>query len=89
VRSRVTLTDPATVEVSQITRTSRPAPVTGPVQVTGAGGADPSGRFAVGGLPDGGYTRHRPPGRLPAGITTANVTAGAATAVKAHITCSP
>ena len=60
---------------------------TGPV--TGAGSTDSSGRFAVGGLLDGRYTVIASlPGCQP-GIATAQVTAGQATAVSAHITCPP
>jgi hypothetical protein len=58
---------------------------TGPA--TGAGGTDSSGRFAVGGLPDGSYTVIASlPGCQP-GTATAEVAAGLATAVKASITC--
>ena len=53
---------------------------TGPV--TGAGGTDPSGRFAVGGLPDGSYTVIASLAGCQPGIATATVTAGHATAVK-------
>lgn len=57
--------------------------------VTGAGGTDEGGRFAVGGLPAGGYTVTASlPGCQP-GVATATVTAGKATAVNAHITCPP
>ena len=57
--------------------------------VTGAGGTDAGGRFAVGGLPDGSYTVTASlPGCQP-GVATATVTAGKATAVNAHITCPP
>jgi hypothetical protein len=57
--------------------------------VTGAGGTDQSGQFAVGGLPDGSYTVTASlPGCQP-GVATATVTAGQATAVNAHITCPP
>ena len=57
--------------------------------VTGAGGTDQSGRFAVGGLPDGSYTVTASlPGCQP-GVATATVTAGKATAVNAPITCPP
>jgi len=57
--------------------------------VTGAGGTDEGGRFAVGGLPDGSYTVTASlPGCQP-GVATATVTAGQATAVNAHITCPP
>ena len=57
--------------------------------VTGAGGTDVSGRFAVGGLPDGSYTVTASlPGCQP-GVATATVTAGTATPVSAHITCPP
>ena len=60
---------------------------TGPVN--GSGGTDPSGRFAVGGLPAGSYTVTASlPGCQP-GIATAKVTAGFATAVNAPITCPP
>jgi len=58
---------------------------TGPVN--GAGSTDQSGRFAVGGLPDGSYNVTASlPGCQP-GVATAQVTAGTATAVKAHISC--
>lgn len=58
---------------------------TGPVN--GAGSTDQSGRFAVGGLPDGSYNVIASlPGCQP-GTTTAQVTAGKATAVNAHISC--
>jgi len=57
--------------------------------VTGAGGTDEGGRFAVGGLPDGSYTVTASlPGCQP-GVATAAVTAGKATAVSAPITCPP
>jgi hypothetical protein len=57
--------------------------------VTGAGGTDQSGGFAVGGLPDGSYTVTASlPGCQP-GVATATVTAGKATAINAHITCPP
>ena len=60
---------------------------TGPA--TGSGGTDVSGQFAVGGLPDGSYTVTASlPGCQP-GIATAQVTAGVATSVNAHITCPP
>ena len=60
---------------------------TGPVN--GSGGTDPSGRFAVGGLPAGSYTVTASlPGCQP-GIATAKVTAGFATAVNDPITCPP
>jgi hypothetical protein len=63
------------------------ATVTWAGPVTGAGGTDPSGRFAVGGLPDGSYTVTASlPGCRP-GIATATVTAGNATTVSAHISC--
>jgi hypothetical protein len=58
---------------------------TGPV--TGTGGTDVSGRFAVGGLPDGSYTVIASLAGCQPGIATAQVTAGIATAVTAHITC--
>lgn len=65
------------------------ATVTWAGPVTGAGGTDQSGRFAVGGLPDGSYTVIASlPGCQP-GVATATVTAGKATAVNAHITCPP
>jgi len=65
------------------------ATVTWAGPVTGAGGTDQSGRFAVGGLPDGSYTVTASlPGCQP-GISAATVTAGKATAVSAHITCPP
>jgi hypothetical protein len=57
--------------------------------VTGAGGTNEGGRFAVGGLPAGSYTVTASlPGCQP-GVATATVTAGTATAVNAHITCPP
>jgi hypothetical protein len=57
--------------------------------VTGAGGTDEGGRFAVGGLPAGSYTVTASlPGCQP-GVATATVTAGQATAVNAHISCPP
>ena len=57
--------------------------------VTGAGGTDEGGRFAVGGLPAGSYSvTANLPGCQP-GVATATVTAGKATAVNAHITCPP
>jgi hypothetical protein len=57
--------------------------------VTGTGGTDEGGRFAVGGLPAGSYTVTASlPGCQP-GVATATVTAGKATAVNAHITCPP
>ncbi|HEV2373626.1 MAG TPA: carboxypeptidase-like regulatory domain-containing protein [Streptosporangiaceae bacterium] len=60
---------------------------TGPA--TGAGTTDSSGHFAVGGLPDGSYTVIASlPGCQP-GTATAQVTAGFATPVNAHITCPP
>ena len=56
---------------------------------TGAGSTDQSGRFAVGGLPDGSCTVTASlPGCQP-GVATAQVSAGQATAVNAHITCPP
>ena len=65
------------------------ATVTWAGPVTGAGSADQSGGFAVGGLPDGSYTVTASlPGCQP-GVATATVTAGKATAVNAHITCPP
>jgi carboxypeptidase family protein len=60
---------------------------TGPVN--GAGGTDTSGRFAVGGLPDGSYTVIASLAGCQPGIATAQVTAGLATAVNAQITCPP
>jgi hypothetical protein len=60
---------------------------TGPVN--GAGSTDQGGRFAVGGLPDGSYSVIASlPGCQP-GIATAQVSAGFATAVNAHISCPP
>ena len=65
------------------------ATVTWAGPVTGSGGTDPGGRFAVGGLPDGSYTVTASlPGCQP-GVATAQVSAGQATAVNAHITCPP
>ena len=60
---------------------------TGPV--TGAGGTDPSGRFAVGGLPDGSYTVIASLAGCQPATAIAKVTAGQATVVQAHITCPP
>src|SRR5262249_11096669 len=60
---------------------------TGPV--TGSGGTDESGRFAVGGLPDGRYTATPSLAGCQPGTATARVTAGVATAVSAQITCPP
>jgi hypothetical protein len=55
----------------------------------GAGATDQSGRFAVGGLPDGSYTVTASlPGCQP-GVATTKVTAGHVSAVNAHITCPP
>lgn len=60
---------------------------TGPA--SGAGSTDQSGRFVVGGLPDGSYSITASlPGCQP-GVTTAQVTAGTATAVNATISCPP
>jgi hypothetical protein len=65
------------------------ATVTWAGPVTGSGGTDVGGRFAVGGLPDGRYTVTASlPGCQP-GIATATVTAGVATPVNAPITCPP
>jgi hypothetical protein len=72
-----------------VTTGAAAATVTWVGPVTGAGGTDQSGRFAVGGLPDGSYTITASlPGCQP-GVATATVTAGTATAVNAHITCPP
>ena len=60
---------------------------TGPV--SGSGGTDVSGRFAVGGLPDGSYTVIASLTGCQPGIATAQVSAGFATAVNAHISCPP
>jgi hypothetical protein len=60
---------------------------TGPA--TGTGGTDVSGRFAVGGLPDGSYTVIASLAGCQPGIATAVVTAGIATPVNAQITCPP
>jgi len=57
--------------------------------VTGSGGTDVSGRFAVGGLPDGSYTVIASLAGCQPGIATAEVTSGVATSVNAHITCPP
>ena len=57
--------------------------------VTGTGGTDQSGRFAVGGLPDGRYTVTTSLAGCQPGIATAKVTAGVATTVNAAITCPP
>ena len=57
--------------------------------VNGTGSADPAGRFATGGLPDGTYTITASlPGCQP-GVATAVVTAGIATTLHAHPTCPP
>jgi hypothetical protein len=70
-----------------VTTGASAATVTWAGPVTGAGSTGLSGRFAVGGLPDGSYTVTASlPGCRP-GVATANVTAGAAIPVKAHITC--
>jgi Carboxypeptidase regulatory-like domain len=72
-----------------VTTGAAAATVTWVGPVTGAGGTDQSGRFAVGGLPAGSYTVTASlPGCQP-GVATATVTAGTATAVNAHITCPP
>jgi hypothetical protein len=72
-----------------VTTGASAATVTWVGPVTGAGGTDVSGRFAVGGLPDGSYTVTASlPGCQP-GVATATVTAGKASAVNAHITCPP
>ena len=60
---------------------------TGPVN--GTGGTDVSGRFAVGGLPDGSYTVTASLAGCQPGIATATVTAGHVTAVSAPISCPP
>ena len=60
---------------------------TGPA--TGTGGTDVSGRFAVGGLPDGSYTVIASLAGCQPGVATAVVTAGIATPVNAQITCPP
>ena len=72
-----------------VTTGASAATVTWAGPVTGAGSTDQSGRFAVGGLPDGSYTVTASlPGCQP-GVATATVTAGKTTAVSAHITCPP
>jgi hypothetical protein len=72
-----------------VTTGASAATVTWAGPVTGAGGTDVSGRFAVGGLPDGSYTVTASlPGCQP-GVATTTVTAGKASAVNAHITCPP
>ena len=63
------------------------ATVTWAGPVTGSGGTDVSGRFAVGGLPDGSYTVIASLAGCQPGIAAAAVTAGHAIAVEAHITC--
>jgi len=81
---------PGTGQGGIIVTTGAPAAAvtwTGPA--TGAGSTDPSGRFAVGGLPDGSYTVIASLAGCQPGIATATVTAGRATAVRAHITCPP
>ena len=60
---------------------------TGPV--SGSGGTDESGQFAVGGLPDGRYTVTASLAGCQPGIATAQVTAGVATSVNAQLTCPP
>jgi hypothetical protein len=60
---------------------------TGPVN--GSGSADQSGRFAVGGLPDGSYSVTASLPRCQPGVATAKVTAGIATAVNAPVSCPP
>jgi hypothetical protein len=65
------------------------ATVTWAGPVTGSGGTDVSGRFAVGGLPDGSYTVTASLAGCQPGTAPAEVTAGRATAVTAHITCPP
>jgi hypothetical protein len=65
------------------------ATVTWAGPATGSGGTDESGRFAVGGLPDGSYTVTASlPGCQP-GVATTTVTAGQVTAVNAPISCPP
>jgi hypothetical protein len=72
-----------------VTTGAAAATVTWAGPVSGAGGTDQSGRFAVGGLPDGSYTVTASlPGCQP-GVATATVTAGRASPVNAHITCPP
>ena len=63
------------------------ATVTWAGPVTGAGSTDFSGRFAVGGLPDGSYTVTASLPSCQPGIATAVVNAGTATPVSAHISC--
>jgi hypothetical protein len=63
------------------------ATVTWAGPATGSGGTDISGRFAVGGLPDGSYTITASLAGCTPGIATAKVTAGQVTAVRAHILC--
>jgi hypothetical protein len=70
-----------------VTTGASAATVTWAGPVTGAGSTDPAGRFAVGGLPDGSYTVIASLAGCQPGIATATVSAGLATAVKAHITC--
>ena len=70
-----------------VTTGAAAATVTWAGPVAGAGSTDPSGRFAVGGLPDGSYTVIASLASCQPGIATATVTAGHITAVKAHITC--
>jgi hypothetical protein len=70
-----------------VTTGASAATVTWSGPVTGAGSADLSGRFAVGGLPDGSYTVTASVPGCPPHTTTAEVSSGLATAVKAHITC--
>jgi hypothetical protein len=63
------------------------ATVTWAGPVTGSGSTDVSGKFAIGGLPDGSYTITAALAGCKPGIATATVTAGQATAVPAHIAC--
>jgi hypothetical protein len=63
------------------------ATVTWTGKVKGTGGTDTSGRFAVGGLPDGSYTVIASLAGCQPGIAPATVSAGIATAVSAHISC--
>ncbi len=58
---------------------------TGPVN--GSGSADPSGRFATGGLPEGSYAVTASLPSCQPGVATAAVTAGIATTVRAPISC--
>ena len=65
------------------------ATVTWAGPVTGSGGTDEGGKFAVGGLPDGKYAIIASLAGCQPGTATAKVTAGVAITVNAPITCPP